>query len=106
MFSIDLKSIHRKAIASNLAEHTHGLCSVSAKDLLGKTVSKTRCGALMGYSAAAAGVATLLTGAAMLSGGAVGVLADLFRTSAVIALLGVVSLLAAIYISRMPDVSG
>ena len=37
---------------------------------------------------------------------AVGVLADLFRTSAVIALLGAVSLLAAIYIARMPDVSG
>ena len=33
-----------------------GLCSVSAKDVLGKTVSKTRRGALMGYSAAAAGV--------------------------------------------------
>ena len=31
-----------------------GLCSVSAKDVLGKTVSKTRRGALMGYSAAAA----------------------------------------------------
>jgi hypothetical protein len=39
-----------------------GLCSVSAKDVLGKTVSKTRRGVLMGYSAAAAGVATLLLG--------------------------------------------
>ena len=39
-----------------------GLCSVSAKDVLGKTVSKTRRGALMGYSAAAAGVVTLLIG--------------------------------------------
>ncbi|WP_111642778.1 MFS transporter [Marinimicrobium alkaliphilum] len=36
-----------------------GLCSVSAKDVLGKTVSKTRRGALMGYSASIAGVATL-----------------------------------------------
>ena len=41
-----------------------GLCSVSAKDVLGKTVSKTRRGALMGYSAAAAGVATLWLGRA------------------------------------------
>jgi MFS family permease len=40
-----------------------GLCSVSAKDVLGKTVSKTRRGRLMGYSAAAAGVVTLLIGA-------------------------------------------
>jgi hypothetical protein len=39
-----------------------GLCSVAAKDVLGKTVSKTRRGALMGYSAAAAGVVTLLIG--------------------------------------------
>jgi MFS family permease len=39
-----------------------GLCSVSAKDVLGKTVSKTRRGALMGYSAAAAGIVTLLVG--------------------------------------------
>ena len=42
-----------------------GLCSVSAKDVLGKTVSKTRRGALMGYSAAAAGVVTLLIGASV-----------------------------------------
>jgi len=42
-----------------------GLCSVSAKDVLGKTVAKTRRGLLMGYSAAAAGVVTLLIGAAV-----------------------------------------
>ncbi|MBN8759189.1 MAG: MFS transporter [Thiobacillus sp.] len=39
-----------------------GLCSVSAKDVLGKTVSKTRRGVLMGYSAGLAGFATLLVG--------------------------------------------
>lgn len=39
-----------------------GLCSVSAKDVLGKTVSKTRRGRLMGYSASLAGVATLVIG--------------------------------------------
>jgi len=37
---------------------------------------------------------------------ALGELADLFRTGTVIALLGVASLLAAIYIVRMPDISG
>lgn len=39
-----------------------GFCSVAAKDVLGKTVSKTRRGTLMGYSASAAGVATLGVG--------------------------------------------
>jgi len=36
-----------------------GLCSVSAKDVLGKTISKTRRGRLMGYSTSLAGLATL-----------------------------------------------
>jgi hypothetical protein len=36
-----------------------GLCSVSAKDVLGKTVSKGQRGNLMGYSAGFAGLATL-----------------------------------------------
>ena len=39
-----------------------GLCSVSAKDVLGKTISKTRRGRLMGYSTALAGLATLAIG--------------------------------------------
>ena len=51
-------------------------------------------------------VSNTVIGAAMLPGGAVGILADLFRIRAVIALLGLVSLLAGIYIARMPDVSG
>ncbi|WP_211227112.1 MFS transporter [Saccharospirillum impatiens] len=36
-----------------------GLCSVSAKDVLGKTVSKNRRGTVMGYSASLAGFALL-----------------------------------------------
>ncbi|MGB5831857.1 MAG: MFS transporter [Thiohalocapsa sp.] len=39
-----------------------GLCSVSAKDVLGKTVSKARRGNLMGISAGTAGVLTLALG--------------------------------------------
>jgi predicted MFS family arabinose efflux permease len=39
-----------------------GLCSVSAKDVLGKTVSKARQGNLMGLSAALAGAVTLALG--------------------------------------------
>jgi MFS family permease len=45
-----------------------GLCSVSAKDVLGKTVSKTRRGRLMGYSTALAGVVTFVVGIALVSG--------------------------------------
>ena len=41
---------------------SRGLCSVSAKDVLGKTVSKSRRGALMGWSTAISGIAILLTG--------------------------------------------
>lgn len=39
-----------------------GLCSVSAKDVLGKTISKSRRGALMGWSAGLSGVAVLAVG--------------------------------------------
>lgn len=42
-----------------------GLCSVSAKDVLGKTVSKSRRGRLMGYSSALAGIATIAIGSIM-----------------------------------------
>lgn len=39
-----------------------GVCSVAYKDVLGKTVPKTRRGTLMGYSAALAGLATVGVG--------------------------------------------
>jgi MFS family permease len=39
-----------------------GMASVASKDVLGKTVSKTRRGTLMGYSAALAGIATIAVG--------------------------------------------
>jgi hypothetical protein len=55
-----------------------GLCSVSAKDVLGKTVSKTRRGALMGYSAGAAGLAVLLIGAGLTTLGLTQASANLF----------------------------
>lgn len=41
---------------------SRGLCSVSAKDVLGKTVSKSRRGALMGWSASISSIAILLIG--------------------------------------------
>ena len=39
-----------------------GICSVSAKDVLGKTVSKSRRGALMGWSASLSGIVVLALG--------------------------------------------
>jgi MFS family permease len=51
-------------------------------------------------------VSNTVIGVAMLAGGGVGVLADLCPVSAVIALLGLISLLAALYTARMPEVSG
>ena len=46
---------------------SRGLCSVSAKDVLGKTVSKSRRGVLMGYSASIGGIVVLIIGV-MLAG--------------------------------------
>ncbi len=46
-----------------------GLCSVASKDVLGKTVPKTRRGQVNGWSAAAAGLVTIAVGALLLLGG-------------------------------------
>lgn len=51
-------------IVMSLAE---GLCSVSAKDVLGKTVSKSKRGQLMGWSVGISGVAVLVIGLSMSS---------------------------------------
>jgi hypothetical protein len=42
-----------------------GVSSVAAKDVMGKTVSKTRRGTLTGYAAAAAGLVTVVAGAVL-----------------------------------------
>ena len=47
-----------------------GVSSVAAKDVMGKTVSKTRRGTLTGYATAAAGFVTVIAGAALQFGGA------------------------------------
>lgn len=51
-------------------------------------------------------VSNTVVGVLMLMGGAVGLLADLSGITTAIALLGGVSLSAAIYVARMKDVSG
>jgi len=43
-----------------------GLCSVASKDVLGKTIPKTRRGLLMGYCSSAAGLVTIAVGAGLL----------------------------------------
>jgi hypothetical protein len=48
-----------------LSSLVRGLCSVSAKDVLGKTVSKSRRGVLMGWSASLGDVGVLAVGLAL-----------------------------------------
>jgi hypothetical protein len=68
-----------------------GLCSVSAKDVLGKTVSKSRRGALMGWSASLSGIAVLAVGIWLgtvdLAGSGLGVFAGLLLGGGVLWLL-------------------
>lgn len=47
-----------------------GICSVAAKDVLGKSVSKQRRGQLMGWASSLAGIATLVLGGILLLGAA------------------------------------
>ncbi|MGF1612596.1 MAG: hypothetical protein ACFCVA_01450 [Gammaproteobacteria bacterium] len=63
---------------------SRGLCSVSAKDVLGKTVSKSRRGRLMGWSVSLSGLAVLTVGFWMglvdLESAGIGVFAVLLMT--------------------------
>jgi hypothetical protein len=81
-----------------------GLCSVSAKDVLGKTVSKSRRGALMGWSASLAGVAVLAIGvwmgAADIEGSGLGVFAGLLFAG------GVLWIVAALLFSAIREQPG
>ncbi len=51
-------------------------------------------------------VSNTVIGAAMLIGGGIGVLADILDTSSVIGLLSIIALLSAVYLQRLPEVSG
>jgi hypothetical protein len=68
-----------------------GLCSVAAKDVLGKTISKSRRGILMGWSASLSGIAVLAVGVwlglADLGEGNVTVFAGLFLVAGFLWLL-------------------
>jgi len=75
-----------------------GLCSVSAKDVLGKTVSKGRRGALMGWSAGLSGVVVLAVGVWMglidLEGSGLAVFAGLLSAGGVLWILAALSFAA------------
>ena len=72
---------------------SRGLCSVSAKDVLGKTVSKSRRGALMGWSASLSGLLVLLVGLWLgtldLQGSGLGVFAGLLGVGGLLWILAV-----------------
>lgn len=83
-----------------------GICSVASKDVLGKTISKSRRGRLNGITASLAGVATLTVALVFLTG--------LLSTSEdsvapFLVILGIGSLLwalAAVVYSQVPEVPG
>jgi hypothetical protein len=81
-----------------------GLCSVSAKDVLGKTVSKSRRGALMGWSASLSGIAVLAIGlwlgAADLEGSGMRVFAHLLIAA------GLMWILAAVLFATIKEQPG
>ena len=84
-----------------------GVCSVAAKDVLGKTVSKSRRGRLTGLAASAAGLATLAVAAVLWLAPATGAGDGDIRLFA--ALLGIAAalwLLAAFVYSSVPETPG
>lgn len=81
-----------------------GLSSVAAKDVLGKTIPKTRRGRVNGFSASAAGLATLGVGSALVAYGA----DDRARPTFLVLLAGAAALwvLAAALYSRIVEWPG
>ncbi|RUO20266.1 MFS transporter permease [Aliidiomarina haloalkalitolerans] len=81
-----------------------GICSVASKDVLGKTISKTRRGRLTGLAATTAGFMTLATATLILFApdveGSLILFIGLFSAAAVLWLL------AAISYARIPEVPG
>lgn len=81
-----------------------GVCSVAAKDVLGKTVSKNRRGMATGYASSVAGALTIITGAIAIAvppqeqGGAF--------FGALLSAAGALWLLAAAVFSRLDEYSG
>jgi predicted MFS family arabinose efflux permease len=81
-----------------------GVCSVAAKDVLGKTISKSRRGSVTGYASSAAGAITIVTGfvaLAMKPGEQ-----DLMLFVVLLMMAGALWILAAFIFSRLEEYSG
>lgn len=81
-----------------------GVCSVAAKDVLGKTISKSRRGSVTGYASSAAGAITIVTGfvaLAMKPGEQ-----DLMLFVVLLIMAGVLWVLGAFIFSRLEEYSG
>ena len=84
-----------------------GVCSVAAKDVLGKTVSKSRRGRLTGMAASAAGLATLTVATVLwLAPGAATGDGDIRLFAALLGLAAALWLLAAFVYSNVPETPG
>jgi len=81
-----------------------GVCSVAAKDVLGKTISKSRRGSVTGYASSAAGAITIVTGfvaLAMKPGKH-----DLMLFVVLLMIAGALWILGAFIFSRLEEYSG
>ncbi|HEX6927664.1 MAG TPA: MFS transporter permease [Gammaproteobacteria bacterium] len=91
-------------LALSVFSLARGVCSVAAKDVLGKTVSRTRRGRLTGNAAAAAGAATLLVAMGLIlfpeMDGSRGVFALLLAGAMLLWIL------AALLYARVPESAG
>ncbi|RUO36765.1 MFS transporter permease [Aliidiomarina shirensis] len=83
---------------------SRGICSVASKDVLGKTISKTRRGRLTGLAATTAGVLTLATAVVIIF--APEVEGSYLLFIALLAGAAVLWLLAAISYARIPETPG
>ncbi len=81
-----------------------GVCSVTSKDLLGKTIPRTRRGRLSGLATSIAGALTAALGIVMMGGGT-----ETFSTGALatlVAVAGTLWLAAALVMSRLRELPG
>jgi hypothetical protein len=84
-----------------------GLCSVASKDVLGKTIARTRRGQLTGWSASAAGLVSIGVGVFLLVRGAGGAgEAGAGLLAALLVGAGVLWLLAAAVYAQIPEYPG
>jgi MFS family permease len=80
-----------------------GVCSVTSKDLVGRTIPRGRRGRLTGLAASGAGLATVAIGAGFISAGTRTLPVETF--AAILAVAGALWLLAAAVMSRLDEIA-